>query len=316
MKVKWKGVFRCISFFLILILLLFGCSYVVTPKNNQKAFGMDMVSANGILGEKKNTIDVLFVGDSESYCTFSPMQIWKQYGFTSYVCGTPLQPLYDATRFVKLTFETQKPKVVVLETNAIFREYGIGSYLLSKGQNYFSILRYHDRWKNLSVNDFGSAISYTWTDDYKGYQYDTKIVPSKNIDYMRYTSDKAEIPMINQLELQKIHALCRENGAQLIFVSTPSTKNWNYKRHNSVQAFADEHDILYLDMNLLEDLQIDWNKDTRDAGDHLNHSGAKKATTYYGNYLKEQFSLEDHRNDPEYKSWNEAYQRYSKIVKE
>ena len=167
MKVKWKGVLRCISFFLILILLLFGCSYVVTPKNNQKAFGMDMVSANGILGEKKNTIDVLFVGDSESYCTFSPMQIWKQYGFTSYVCGTPLQPLYDATRFVKLTFETQKPKVVVLETNAIFRD--------------------HDRWKNLSVNDFGSAISYTWTDDYKGYQYDTKIVPSKNIDYMRYT---------------------------------------------------------------------------------------------------------------------------------
>lgn len=315
MKGKWKVVFRCISFFLILIILLLGCSYVVTPKNNQKAFGMDMVSANGILGEKENTIDVLFVGDSESYCTFSPMRIWEQYGYTSYVCGTPLQPLYDSSRFVHQAFKTQKPKVVVLETNAIFRKYGLGSFLFSKGQSYFSILRYHNRWKNLSVNDFGSKISYTWTDDYKGFQYDTKVVPANNKDYMRYSAETEEIPKVNQLEILEIKEFCQKNGAQLIFVSTPSTKNWNYKRHNSAQAFADEHDIPYLDMNLLDDLVIDWDKDTKDAGDHLNYSGALKTTDYYGRYLKDQFSFEDHRSNPEYNAWNEAFQRYSKAVK-
>lgn len=315
MKGKWKAVFRCISFFLVLFILLLGCSYVVTPKNNQKAFGMDMVSANGILGEKENTIDVLFVGDSESYCSFSPMLMWEKYGYTAYVCGTPLQPLYDTSRFIHQAFKTQKPKVVVLETNTIFRKYGLGSYLFSKGQSYFSILRYHDRWKNLSINDFGSAVSYTWTDDYKGFQYNNKVVPATNTDYMKYTAASEEIPKVNQLALLEIIEFCQKNDAQLIFVSTPSTRNWNYKRHNGVQAFADEHNIPYLDMNLIDELEIDWNKDTRDEGDHLNYRGAVKVTDYYGKYLNEQFSFEDHRSDAQYASWNEALKRYHNAVK-
>lgn len=315
MKGKWKGVLRCISFFLILVLLLLGCSYVVTPKNNQKAFGMDMVSANGILGEKENTIDVLFVGDSESYCTFSPMRMWEQYGFTAYVCGSPLQPLFDTSRFVHQAFEKQNPKVVVMETNTIFREYGIGSFLFSKGQSYFSVLRYHNRWKNLSINDFGSKISYTWTDDYKGYQFNNKVVPSANLDYMKFSEETEEIPKVNKLALLEIKEFCEEHGAQFIFVSTPSTLNWNYKRHNSIQEFADEHDIPYLDMNLEKDLHIDWQTDTRDGGDHLNHRGAVKATDFYGKYLKEQYSFEDHKTNPEYAAWNEAFKRYSNAVK-
>lgn len=315
MKGKWKAVFRCISFFLILILLLLGCSYVVTPKNNQKAFGMDMVSANGILGEKENTIDVLFVGDSESYCSFSPMLIWEKHGYTSYVCGTPLQPLYDSSRYIQQAFKTQKPKVVVLETDVIFRKYGLGSYLFSKGQSYFSVLQYHDRWKNLSINDFGSAVSYTWTDDNKGYRYSNKVVPATNLDYMKYTEQSEEIPKMNELCLLEIIELCKKNDAELFFVSTPSTKNWNYKRHNGVQAFAKEHNIPYMDMNLLDDLKMDWNLDTRDAGDHLSYQGAVKVTNYYSEYLKERFSFEDHRNDAQYASWDDALKRYHQAVK-
>ena len=66
-------------------------------------------------------------------------------------------------------------------------------------------------------------------------------------------------------------------------------------------------------MNLINDeIKIDWTKDTRDKGDHLNHTGAVKASEYLSRYLEESKLLSDHRNDNNYKSWNELYKRYLK----
>ena len=69
-------------------------------------------------------------------------------------------------------------------------------------------------------------------------------------------------------------------------------------------------------MNLLQDeIQIDWNNDTKDAGDHLNYSGAAKVTNYLGEYLNNRDILTDHREDEKYHSWVEAYDRCKNIIK-
>ena len=63
-------------------------------------------------------------------------------------------------------------------------------------------------------------------------------------------------------------------------------------------------------MNLIKEVNIDWANETKDDGDHLNHSGAKKVSAYIGKYLHETGLLTDKRNDNNYKSWNKANLMY------
>ena len=86
--------------------------------------------------------------------------------------------------------------------------------------------------------------------------------------------------------------LCRKEGIRLLFVGTPTPKNWDYRRHNGVSDYAARRKVPFLDMNLLEkELNIDWERDSRDEGDHLNTYGAEKVSRYLGDYLKENYGL-------------------------
>ena len=57
-------------------------------ENNQKEFGQVSEAANGIFGEPGRSLDAIFIGDSEAYSSFSPLQMWEEHGFTSYVSAT------------------------------------------------------------------------------------------------------------------------------------------------------------------------------------------------------------------------------------
>lgn len=309
---------RSACFLVLLCALLLGASHLFMPKNNHKSFGVSdgELLANGILGEKEHSIDVLVLGDSEAYSSISPMQMWSEHGFTSYLCSTPAQPLYDSYRFLRQALGRQSPKVVVLETNAIFRSYKLNDYLLSRAKNMFPVLRYHDRWKALSVNDFGKQLEYTFTDDLKGFRYNPAVAAASTKNYMQPTDRKAAIPALNETCLQDMLALCQDSGAQLLLVSTPSTINWNRARHNRIAAFAEENDLPYIDMNTMPDeVPIDWARDTRDRGDHLNYAGAVKVSSFLGKYLQNTYELPNRRDAAHYHSWNDALDRYRNIVK-
>ena len=111
----------------------------------------------------------------------------------------------------------------------------------------------------------------------------------------------------NLRHLRNILALCRENDAELVLFSTPSTMNWNYPRHNAAVALAEELGVDYIDMNLMpEEVPIDWQTDTMDEGNHMNYSGAAKVSEYLGKYLARRELFPDKRSLPEYAAWNEA----------
>lgn len=309
---KVKNVVKVIVFLVLLLGQVMFLSLLFVPKNNLAEFGMDQVSANGILGEKDNSIDVVILGDSESYTSISPMLMWEQYGFTSYVCGTPGQRLYDSYTFLENTLEKQKPKIVILETNAIYRKQSLVNSILANWKRVFPILKYHNRWKSLTINDITGNVNYTWTDDNKGFKSNTRVRPTKSHDYMKKNKVKKEITKINARYVEKIARLCSENGIKFMLVSTPSIVNWNYDKHNGIAQLAALLEIEYLDINLASDLEIIWEKETQDEGDHLNYYGAIKVSNYLGNYLNNMKMLDDHREDEDYNKWHESLERYKK----
>lgn len=309
---------RILAFFLFavfLIAILLAASFVFMPKNNMSEFGMEEAQANGILGEKENTIDVLVLGDSESYSAITPMQIWKDAGYTAYVCGTSAQSLNYTSVLLRRAFEKQQPKVVILETNAIYRKISSNQAVGTELANYFSVFQYHNRWKSLGLHDFTGKAKFTWTDDYKGYRYRTKVDPARQKEYMKPTDKAAGIPNLNIQYVREMKQFCDENGSRLVLVSTPSTVNWNFQRHNGIQKLANDIGCEYMDLNLMNDrIQIDWSKDTRDKGDHLNHFGAVKVSRFLSEYLKETGLLTDHREDPAYAKWNDSLKKYETAV--
>ena len=63
-----------------------------------------------------------------------------------------------------------------------------------------------------------------------------------------------------------------------------------------------------------EQIPIDWEKDTRDKGDHLNYFGAKKVTAFLGKYLSDTGLVSNHKNDRDYEHWNTALADFNRII--
>lgn len=318
MQTKVKKIVSSALFLLGLLLLLVLTSRFFEPKNNTEKYGMEDQRANGILAEPEQSIDVLFVGDSVSYCSVIPVQIWRDYGITSYMCGTSQQQLYYTKEFLHKTFETQSPKVVMLEGIPIFSNFMYKENFRNMVERALPVFRYHDRWKEAAkMPEFesGFKVEYNNLEVTKGYYYSSVIEVVDAAEHIKDTSEVAGILDDNKRTLLDIIELCEKNGAELILYSAPNALTWNPAIHNALVTLAEELELTYFDMNYMqEDVPIDWTKDTFDGGDHVNYYGAQKVTAYLGKYLSEMNLFTDKRGDAYYKTWDDAQQVFYETI--
>lgn len=303
------------SIVMVAILLLAAASFVVLPKNNQAAFGMKHQEAYGILGEPSNSIDVVFVGDSETTSSISPLQMWKEQGFTSYVCATNGQSLPYSLTLLNHAFANQSPKVVAIEANSLYAPFSITDCAMRTLQNIFPVFEYHDRWKTLSASDFNTMPKTTWTDPLKGFYVNEKVLPANASSHMASANACEDLPALNEYYLAKFVDRCRKAGASPVIVATPSTVCWNTARHNGMSKTASKLGVDFIDLNAAPcQISIDWNTDTRDAGDHLNYKGARKVSQGIGAILKQRYGLNRGIDDSVANHWDEAWRYYTQII--
>lgn len=298
-----KNVFKSILFIVILIFLIDILNWFLIPSFNPFSKNNFEISS-----EKKDTVDILFLGDSLVYSSISPMEIWNNFGYTSFDCAGAAMIIPDAYDYLKYAIEKQHPKVVMMEANILFRDpekRQLSVTLANKAKELMPIVTYHNNWKKYL--EIGSMEN--WININKGYKYITKVKSGKNEDYMAYNTNKELIPEGNYRYFDKIIKLCEENNIKLVLIGCPSQLSWKYTKHNTATKIAKKYNLEFIDLNI-ENIGINWIKDTKDRGAHLNNTGSKKVSIFLGNYIKNNNLVIDHRNDEKYKDWNTAYKLY------
>lgn len=300
---------RIVVYLIAVTLILVVASRIVIPKNNQVEFGQHDPRAFGVLGERSHSLDALFLGDSEVYTSIAPLGLWHNQGIAAYDVSTSAQKLPYTRTLLKRALENQSPRVVAFETNMFFRKVSVDDVLYRALADTFPLFEYHDRWKSLNTADLFAQPRTTWMHREKGFKNNDECKPADATGYMERSDGRTQIPELNQHLIKDMVRMCAERDIEVLFLSTPSTKNWNWKRHNAVEDFIQSDETLgnvrYLDLNLEQgDIGIDWTTDSRDGGDHLNKRGARKVTAFLGSWLRATYNLPDRRNNPAYDAWN------------
>lgn len=180
---KWKILIRLSAFVAVVYLL----QMLLVPKY------MTVSPEGALTGEyyaNASNHDVIFIGDCEVYENFSPVTLWEEYGISSYIRGSPQQTIWQSFYLLEDTLRYETPQVVVF--NVLSMKYdtpeSTGSQSRREAYNrmtldtmrwssskwnailasmteeetqwdamatyLFPILRYHDRWSQLTREDF------------------------------------------------------------------------------------------------------------------------------------------------------------------
>lgn len=311
---------------------------------------MDNTKEGALIGEyyaNAGNNDVIFIGDCEVYENFSPITLWEEYGITSYIRGSAQQLIWQSYYLMEETFRYETPKVMVF--NVLSMKYdtpkSTGNQSQREAYNRMTLdgmrwssskwnsimasmteeekqwegqysyilplLRYHDRWNQLTKDDFTYWFHRDQVSD-NGYLMQTGVKPLVN--------EHVERPLVDYsfgenswYYLDKMEQLCREHGTQLVLIKAPALSPvWWDQWDAQIEEYAEKKDLLYINMlDYQQEIGIDWTTDTYDTGLHLNVYGAEKAAKWFGNILSTQCAVADRRGEAEISAqWAKKVQTY------
>ena len=310
-----SAILRIISFLLVLSLLLTAAFYLLNPG---KWFLEGRIKDRNarhaqIMTIPQNCIDVYNIGNSLAMVGISPMELWSGQGYTSFNLCRGATTTAQSYFMLKHGFRYQDPDLVMIEASMLFKSDGLLTDLQDAVAEFFyyhfPFARYHNLWKAV-----GAPPSHR--EYYMGYLISEHIMPyTGDPDYLKPTDKRKEIEPVPGYFMDRILRLCQKKGKKVLIYSLCSPDCYDTARINALSDYAAAKGVDYIDLNRKwREIGIDWSHDTRDEGDHLNEYGVAKVTSYIGNYLRENYSLTDHRGEPEYSSWDTLYAAYENTL--
>lgn len=326
------------------VLVVFLAAFVLISMLLQPKYMTDLEEGSFIAEyyDEAGGHDVIFLGDCEVYANFSPMELYRNNGITSYIRGTPQQLVWMSYYVAEETFRYETPRALVFNVNAMrysepvseaynrltidqmrwsASKVGIVTASMSEGEQFlsyvFPILRYHSRFDKLTEEDF-TYLFQKKDNTFNGHQLHTEVVPEGTFPVRKVLPDYQFAEVCYEY-LDKLRLLCEENGTELILVKAPSLYPYWYDEYDEqIREYAGKYGLSFY--NFVErtgEIGLDFTEDTYDGGYHLNLSGAVKLSRYFGNILAEEHGMADHRQDPEISSaYNSKLQAYDETIEE
>ena len=339
---KLKFIIKLIIFVFIFSVLFVSISYIVRPQTDMKE------RFAGFYSEDKDTIDAVVIGPSSVSPLVAAPYIWNEYGITVYPLSTNAQPVASVKYIIEEAMKTQPDTLFIVDVTMFMVE---PETLLTEARirNVVDNMKYsftRIRAINEMVEDSSQRIDYYFDiSKYHSVILDERGITAENLKYFNFETssiykgylfveavdifdhveisgivEESTIPQGAEEELINLIEYCDANNANVLFMACPYiATEQNKKEHNYIKRIVEEKGYDFIDFNNLYDqMHIDFGKDFYNAN-HMNVYGAEKFSLYLGQYLTEDYPLEDKRGDKNYSSWDTAYEAWSaqaKITKE
>lgn len=311
----------------IIIMLAFSCGLylyagiVLSPKSTNDIGGSKYYQGYGFLSEDKNTVDMLAIGNSDLYSGFSPMELYSKYGYTSYNTGISHNSLADCFDIIKEFERKQDLKVLMIEADFLYNidDKGKKKTINPKHSFLTAPFFYHSRWKDIKLRDFYTLPSYSSNYDYmKGYIHSTTI--NNCLEYKDYMKEKnknkGSMHKNTAKMFDKLISLMKKKDVKIFVTVFPTPYSWSEDKSLKLEALCKKYELPLIDFNTNDtSKKIDFEKDFRDDGNHLNYFGMKKMMDVIGQYIKNNNLLESHKDDENFSKWDTSLVNYLKTIK-
>lgn len=283
--------------------------------------------------EEEEDFDVLFLGTSHMKYGILPMELWHDYGIVSYNLGTNHQFLPTTYWQMENALEYTSPKLIVIDcfllsideivsTNAhdsldaipfsktkldaLSDLVGSGEKGYTYGEFFWNYSIYHNRWDELTENDFESTDT-----DTKGGDYIIEIESGPGLEQVP-REKKLEGDTNAVIYLEKMIEDCQRRGIEVLLVYMPVLA-WEDSpmEANRVYDIAEQYGVNYI--NFLDTDIIHYGADCSD-DNHVNLAGTSKVTDYLGQYIMEHYDIADQRENEDFADWNLDYEVYREAV--
>ena len=218
----------------------------------------------------------------------------------------PVSEAYNRLTLDKMKWSKEKVEII---NSSMMEEETFISYV-------FPILRYHSRFSELTSEDFEYLFKER-KNTHNGFLINKNVKPVGNLPAKKPLAEYKFADICYEY-LNKMTKLCKENNIKLVLIKAPSLYPYWYDEYNEQMIeYARNNDIEFYNLkDVVDEIGIDYQTDTYDAGLHLNLDGATKLSTYFSKLLKENYDLTDYRQDEEIdKVYQEKLELYKQFAK-
>ena len=280
--------------------------------------------------------DVLFFGTSHVVNSVFPMQLWRDYGITSYNLAIHGGSIASSYWMLEMALDYQKPKVAVMDvlltksnymqTDLPMAHAAMDPFPLSmtklraiwdiydspkdRAELLFPLDVFHNRWKDLDTEMLKRGFGESKVSPEKGGESRIRVYPLEE-PLVVDASDVADEWTEGLRYLEKFILLCRQESIAPVITYLPyrgagdaEEQRYSNAAIRLAQSLgAETIDLQHSDL-------IDDDTDWYDDGGHTNPLGAKKITGALGEYLTAAHDLPDRRDSGDWTADYEAYYAY------